>query len=61
MWNLKSNATGASLAVQWLRLPASTAGATGSTPGWGTKIPHAAWYGKKNQPPPKNANELYIV
>ena len=27
--------------VQWLRLHASTAGAVGLTPGWGTKIPHA--------------------
>ena len=33
---------GTSLAVQWLRLRASTAGAMGLTPGWGTKIPHAA-------------------
>ena len=32
---------GTSLAVQWLGLRASTAGDTGSTPGWGTKIPHA--------------------
>ena len=28
-----------SLAVQWLRLPTSTAGDTGSIPGQGTKIP----------------------
>ena len=27
--------------VQWLRLHTSTAGGTGSIPGWGTKIPHA--------------------
>ena len=26
------------LVVQWLRLPASTAGDTGLIPGWGTKI-----------------------
>ena len=32
---------GTSLAVQWLRLHASTAGAVGLTPGWGTKIPRA--------------------
>ena len=31
-----------SLAVQWLRLRASTAGGAGSIPGPGTKIPHAA-------------------
>ena len=30
--------SGTCLAVQWLRLCASTAGGTGSTPGWGTKI-----------------------
>ena len=30
---------GASLAVQWLRLQASSAGGTGSVPGQGTKIP----------------------
>ena len=30
-----------SLAVQWLRLCTSTAGAIGSIPGQGTKIPHA--------------------
>ena len=32
---------GTSLAVQWLRLHASTAGDTGSIPGQGTKILHA--------------------
>ena len=30
-----------SLAVQWLRLWASTARDTGSIPDWGTKISHA--------------------
>ena len=29
---------GTSLAVQWVRLHASTAGGTGSIPGWGAKI-----------------------
>ena len=38
---------GTSLAVQWLRLCASTAGGTGSIPGRGTKIPHATWHGQK--------------
>ena len=33
--------SGTSLAVQWLRLHASTAGSAGLIPGWGTKIPHA--------------------
>ena len=32
---------GTSLAVQWLRLHASTAGGTDLIPGQGTKIPHA--------------------
>ena len=32
---------GTSFVVQWLRLGASTAGGTGSIPGWETKIPHA--------------------
>ena len=34
---------GMSLAVQWLRLQASTAGSTGSIPGQGAKTPSAAW------------------
>ena len=44
---------GTSLAVQWLILPASTAGSVGSTPGQRTKIPHATLCGqkKKNQVP----------
>ena len=37
---------GTSLAVQWLRLHASNAGAAGSTPGQGTKILHASWRGQ---------------
>ena len=41
-----------SLPVQWLRLWASTAGGTGSIPGWGTKIPHATWPKKKKRRPP---------
>ena len=32
---------GTSLAVQWLRVHASTAGGMGLIPGQGTKIPHA--------------------
>ena len=38
-----------SLAVQWLRLRASTAGGTGSSPGQRTKIQHAAQCGKKKK------------
>ena len=50
MLNFKKALWGASLAVQCLRLRASTAGGAGSIPGQGTKIPHAAWHG---QPPKK--------
>ena len=46
---LDKNIAGTSQVVQWLRLHASTAGSTGSIPGWGTKIPHAACMAKKNQ------------
>ena len=35
--------------VQWLGRRTSTAGGTGSIPGGGTKIPHAAWYGHKKK------------
>ena len=38
-----------SLAVQWLKLLASTAGDVGSIPGWGTKIPHAMVWPKKKK------------
>ena len=38
---------GTSLVVQWLGLCASTAGSTGSIPGWGTRTPNASWSGKK--------------
>ena len=37
------------LAVQWLRLHASTAGGAGWIPGQGTKIPHAAWCSQKKK------------
>ena len=40
----KYSLSGTSSVVQWLRLRASTAGGTGLIPGWGTKIPHAAWW-----------------
>ena len=36
-----------SLAVQWLRLCASTAEGAGLIPGQGSKILHAAWHGQK--------------
>ena len=38
-----------SLVVQWLRLHASTAGAAGLIPGWGTKIPRDAAKKKKKK------------
>ena len=34
----------------------TTAGGTGSIPGWGTKIPHATWQGKKKK---KNKNHIH--
>ena len=52
----KNTGLGTSLAVQWLRLHASTAGGTSSIPGRGTKIPHAASHGQKN-----NKNKVPIV
>ena len=33
--------------VQWLGLRASTAGGTGSIPGWGSKIPQAVQHSQK--------------
>ena len=38
---------GTSLAIQWLRLPASIAKDADSIPGQGTMILHAAWLGQK--------------
>ena len=52
----KFHLLGTSLAVQWLRLHASTAGGTGSIPSWGTKIPPASWCGQNNN----NNNNKYI-
>ena len=40
---------GNSLVVQWLELPASTAGGTGLIPGQGTKILHAVQHGQKKK------------
>ena len=42
LWSLKVTKPVFSWAGQWLRLHASIARDTGSIPGWGTKIPHAA-------------------
>ena len=41
--------------VQWLGLHTSTAGGTGSIPGHGTKIPHAAQHG----PPTPQKSQFY--
>ena len=44
---LYKNYTGTSLAVQWLRLCASSAGGMCSIPGRGATIPRATWYDQK--------------
>ena len=49
---------GTSLVVQWLRLHAANAGGTGSIPGGGTKIPHAAWCGQKVKKKKKVGRDL---
>ena len=41
-----------SLAVQWLRLRASTAGGSGSIPGQGPKVPHAKGQSQKKKKKP---------
>ena len=46
---LNSPSLRTSLAVQWLKLCASTAGGTGSIPGRGTKIAHATWRDQKKK------------
>jgi len=40
---------GTSLVVQWLILCTSSAEGTGLIPGQATKIPHAAWHGKRKK------------
>ena len=45
----KEKTLGTSLTVQWLGLRASTAGGVGSIPGWGTRIPHATWCGRRKE------------
>ena len=47
MESKNQNKWGTSLVVQWLRIHAPNAGGTGSVPGWGIKIPHAAQHGQK--------------
>ena len=47
MLKKKKSSTGTSLAVQGLRFSASSARGVSSVPGQGTKMPDAAWCGKK--------------
>ena len=55
------NRKGNSLVVQWLGLRASTAGGTGSIPGWGNKILQAAWCSqKKKKSGKKDAKKQYL-
>ena len=48
LWPIKY-ALRTSLAVQWFRLCASTAGDVGSIPGLGTKILYATWHSQKKK------------
>ena len=48
---------GTSLAVQWLRFCAPTAGGAGLITGEGTKIPHAAWHSQKKE---KEKKEIHL-
>ena len=50
----ESRSLGTFLAVQWSRLHASTAGATGSMPDQGTKIPHITWCSQKKKKKKEN-------
>ena len=47
--------------VQWLGLGAFTAGAPGSIPDWGTKIPQGAWHEQKKKEEEENVyhNRLF--
>ena len=45
----KRKKAGTSLAVQWVRLHASTSGGMGSIPAQGTKIPHATPHNQKKK------------
>ena len=48
-YTIKKSLEGNSLVVQWIRLCASTAEDWGWIPGWGTRIPHAAWHGREKK------------
>ena len=47
--SLSSPATSIPMEVWWLRLYAFTTRGMSLILGWGTKIPHAAWYGQKKE------------
>ena len=58
---IKNDVVGtSSLMVLWLRLCASSAGGTGSIPGPGNKIPHAAWQGQKKKMVKNDVVEVYL-
>ena len=48
-----------SLTVQWLGCCSLTARGQGLIPGWGTKIPLAAWCGQNKQTNKNKTNILY--
>ena len=54
---LEKQDIGTTLAVQWLRLHAPTAGGMGSIPGWGTKVPHAIQLGHSKK---KDKNKIFV-
>ena len=58
---IKMDHTGTSLAVQWLRPWASTAGGAGSIPGQGIKILCASWCGRKKKKGSYRAQSLCLA
>ena len=56
----KKASSGTSLAVQWLRLCASSAGDVGLIPGQGTKILHAVGRGQKKKKTTKTKNQNWV-
>ena len=50
-----------SLAVQWLRLRASTAGGSGSIPGQGPKVPHAKGQSQKKKKNPTAVITAFLI
>ena len=59
---LIKEAPGTSLAVQWLRHHASTAGGMGLIPGWGTRIPYTMWpKGRKKKEDPEAPGPFHHV